>query len=52
MPLIKGKQATTKEGVSENIRREKAAGKSQKQAVSIAMSVKREAEKKSRKKKR
>ena len=49
MPLIKGKKATTSEGVSENIRREKAAGKSQKQAVAIAMSVKREAEKKKKK---
>lgn len=52
MPLIKGKQATTREGVSENIRREKAAGRGTKQAVAIAMSVKREAEKKSRGKKR
>ncbi len=38
MPLIKGKKATTKKGISENIRREVHAGKPQKQAVAIAMS--------------
>lgn len=44
MPLIKGKQAATKEGIAENIRIEIAAGKSQKQAVAIALSLAREAE--------
>jgi hypothetical protein len=39
MPLIKGKKAKTKAGVSENIRREMDSGKPQKQAVAIAMSV-------------
>ncbi len=39
MPLIKGKAAKTKAGVSENIKREMHAGKPQKQAVAIAMSV-------------
>lgn len=39
MPLIKGSKAKTKKGVSENIRREMDAGKPQKQAVAIALSV-------------
>jgi hypothetical protein len=38
MPLIKGAKAKTKEGFSENIRRELAAGKPRKQAVAIAYS--------------
>lgn len=33
MPLIKGKKAKTKEGFSENVRREMEAGKKQSQAV-------------------
>ena len=45
MPSVEGKKATTKEGVSENIRIERAAGKSQKQSVAIAMRTKDEAEK-------
>jgi len=40
MPLIKSK---SKKAVGENIRREKEAGKSQKQAVAIALSVARKA---------
>jgi hypothetical protein len=43
MPLIK---STSKKAVSENIRREMKAGKPQKQAVAIALSVQREAAKK------
>lgn len=39
MPLIKGKKAKTKEGFSENIRREMDANKPQKQAVAIAYSL-------------
>ena len=39
MPLLKGKAAKTKKGVSSNIRTEIAAGKPQKQAVAIALSV-------------
>lgn len=39
MPLVKGKKAKTKKGISENIRREMGAGKPQKQAIAIAMSV-------------
>jgi hypothetical protein len=39
MPLVKGSKAKTKKGVSENIRREMDAGKPQKQAVAIALSV-------------
>ena len=36
MPLISGKKAKSREGFSENIRREMEAGKPQKQAVAIA----------------
>jgi hypothetical protein len=43
MPL---KKSSSKKAFSENIRREIAAGKPQKQAVAIAYSVKREAKKK------
>lgn len=38
MPLIKGPKAASREGISENIRREVHAGKPQKQAVAIALS--------------
>ena len=46
MPLVKGKKAKTKKGISENIRREMHAGKPQNQAIAIAMS---EAKKKKKK---
>lgn len=39
MPLVTGKKAKTKAGISENIRRERNAGKPIKQAVAIAMNV-------------
>lgn len=39
MPLVTGKSAKSKKGMSENIRREMDAGKPQKQAVAIAYSV-------------
>lgn len=39
MPLVKGKKAKTKKGISGNIKREMESGKPQKQAVAIAMSV-------------
>lgn len=39
MPLIKGKKAKTKKGISENIKREIASGKPRKQSIAIAMSV-------------
>lgn len=39
MPLVKGKKAKTRKGFSENVKREMEAGKPQKQAVAIAMSV-------------
>jgi len=43
MPLVSGKQAATREGFSENTRREMQAGKPQKQAVAIAYSQARKA---------
>ena len=46
MPLVKGKKAKSKKGFSENVRREMNAGKTQKQAVAIAYSVKRRTGKK------
>jgi len=46
MPLKKSK---SKKAVGENIKTEKAAGKSQKQAVAIALNVQRDAKKKKRK---
>ena len=39
MPLIKGAKARTKKAIAQNIRKEISAGKPQKQAVAIAMSV-------------
>lgn len=46
MPLKKG---TSKKSFSSNVKTEMASGKPQKQAVAIAYSVKREAEKKKKK---
>ncbi len=43
MPLVTGARAKTREGISENIRIEMDAGKSQKQAVAIAMAMSRRA---------
>jgi hypothetical protein len=43
MPLLKGKKAKTRAGISENIRREIHAGKDPKQAVAIALSQARKA---------
>ena len=42
MPLVSGKAAKTKEGFSENVRREKDAGKKTSQAVAIAYGQARE----------
>jgi len=38
MPLIKGKKAKTKQGISENIRRERNSGRPEKQAIAIEFS--------------
>ncbi len=38
MPLLKGAKARTKAGISENIRREREAGRPEKQSIAIAMS--------------
>lgn len=46
MPLVKGSQARTKKGFSENISREVHSGKPQKQAVAIAYSEARRGKKK------
>jgi len=43
MPLIKGKKARTREGISKNIEIEMHAGKSQRQAIAIALSEARRA---------
>jgi len=48
MPLIK---SSSKKAFSENVRREMRAGKSQKQAVAIAYSVKRKAKKSGKRRK-
>lgn len=48
MPLVKGKEAKTKKGFSDNIKAEMQSGKPQKQAVAIAYS---EASEKKKKKK-
>jgi hypothetical protein len=39
MPLVKGKKAKTKEGISENIATEIRAGKPRPQAIAIGMSL-------------
>ncbi len=50
MPLLKGKKAQTKSGVSSNIKKEMEAGKPQKQAVAIALSVAKKSRKNNEKK--
>lgn len=49
MPLVKGRKARSREGFSENVRREVEAGKPQKQAVAIAYSEARRGKKKAMK---
>ena len=51
MPLVKGAKAKTKEGISENIRREVKAGRPVKQAAAIAYSEAKEGKKSKGKKK-
>ena len=50
MPLVKGAKAKTKEGFSENIKRERASGKPLKQSIAIAYSEAGEKRKKGKKK--
>ncbi len=50
MPLVKGKKAKTKAGISENIKRERSSGKPEKQSIAIAFSVARKSKKKKSKK--
>jgi hypothetical protein len=50
MPLVKGKKASSREGFSENVKKEMEAGKPQKQAVAIAYSEARGGKKKPAKK--
>ena len=49
MPLVKGKAAKSKKGISENIRREREAGRPEKQAIAIAMSEAGKSKKRSKK---
>lgn len=49
MPLVKGEAAKTKKGFSENIKREMASGKGQKQSIAIAYSEAGEHKKKNKK---
>lgn len=51
MPLVSGKAAKTKKGFSENVRREREAGKPEKLAVAIAYSEAGEKKKKKAKRK-
>ena len=46
MPLVKGKPAKTKKGMSTNIKRERAAGKPEKQSIAIAYSQAKEKKRK------
>lgn len=39
MPLVKGAAARSKKGISENIRRERNAGKPEAQSIAIAMNL-------------
>ena len=50
MPLLKGKRARTKKGISRNIRTEMKAGKPQNQAIAIALSEAGKSRKKGKKK--
>jgi len=52
MPLVKGAKARSKKGFSENVKREMASGKPQKQAVAIAYSEAGESKKKKKSKKK
>lgn len=49
MPLVKGKKAKTREGFSENVRREINSGKPKNQALAIAYSEAKEGKKRNKK---
>lgn len=49
MPLVKGQKAKTKKGISENIKRERAAGKPMNQAIAIAFSEAKQIKRKKKK---
>jgi hypothetical protein len=49
MPLVKGKEAKTRKGFSENVKREMEAGKKQSEAVAIAYSEAGEGKKRKKK---
>ena len=49
MPLLKGSKAKTKEGISENIRRERNSGRPEKQSIAIAFSEARKSKPKKKK---
>lgn len=52
MPLVKGRKAKSRKGISTNIKQEIKAGRSQRQAVAIALSIARKAGAKIPKKKK
>lgn len=52
MPLVKGAEARTKKGFSENVKKEIEAGKPQKQALAIAYSEAKRSKKKAKTKKK
>jgi hypothetical protein len=50
MPLVKGRAARTKKGISENIRREVKTGRSKEQAIAIAYNIANNSKRRRRKK--
>ncbi len=50
MPLIKGRKAKSRKGISENIKREMEAGNPKDQSIAIAMSLAKKSKRKSKRK--